>query len=49
MLMMLRLVKENMKKIKEDLSKCQPDLELLDKKLFLYMSVTKTWVTLFCK
>lgn len=37
--MLPRLVKENVKKIKEDPSKCQPDLELLEKKLFFYSSV----------
>lgn len=48
--MLPRLVKENVKKIKEDPSKCQPDLELLEKKhFFIQVSVTKTWVTLFCK
>lgn len=30
--MLPHLVKENVKKIKEDPSKCQPDLELLEKK-----------------
>lgn len=34
------LVKENVKKIKEDPSKCQPDLELLEKKLFFNSSVS---------
>lgn len=37
--MLPHLVKENVKKIKEDPSKCQPDLELLEKKAFLNSSV----------
>lgn len=32
--MLPHLVKENVKKIKEDQSKCQPDVELLEKNAF---------------
>lgn len=39
MVMLPCLVKENVKKIKEDQSKCQPDLELLEKKPCFYSSV----------
>lgn len=41
MLMLLHLVKENVKKIKKDPSKRQPDVELMEKNIFLIqVSVT---------
>lgn len=36
MVMLPCLVKENVKKIKEDPSKCQPDPELLEKDFFVF-------------
>lgn len=39
MVMLPHLVKENVKKIKENPSKCQPDAELLEKNPFLNSSV----------
>lgn len=51
-MMLLHLVKENVKKIKEDPSKCQTDVELMEKKALLNSSVchnSSVWVTLFFK